>query len=380
MPKKDSNLRANKSSPSLIPPGFYTYHSAQDAVDQFRLHLRIEPDGEGILVVNAATALHLNQTAAEFAYHLIQGKDNIQIVDAMSERYNTTREVLMTDVQRFIDQILFLSRQTDLSPAVSIGFEPHTFQKNLSAPLRVDCCLTLRSAENTEDIQPGIDELSTEAWKTMLTKLFKAGVPHVIFFGGEPVLRSDLRDLLVHAENLGLVTGMVSADARLKDPDTLIPLIQAGLDHLTLELDPTIPQELDGLTNILDQDLFTCLRIPIHLSVDYTNLIPELQRLGVNAFTFTHSDPGSSDYSKLLQDKFSQAGVQFVDDMPQMQHPDVQNSPFSLWEPDSNFAPTLVVRPDGTLSDSPTSPTAFGSLLQEDWDTLWHNASFGGAN
>ena len=37
----------------------------------YRLHLRIEPDGSGLLIVNASTVVHLNHTAAEYAYHLV---------------------------------------------------------------------------------------------------------------------------------------------------------------------------------------------------------------------------------------------------------------------------------------------------------------------
>ena len=148
MATKGGFLRAKQVDIERLSPGFYTYHTASDSPDQFRLHLRVEPDGEGILVVNAATVLHLNQTATEFAYNLIQGKDNVQIVDALSERYEVSREILMRDVQLFIDQIRFLTRQNDLSPSATIGFESHVFEKNLTAPLRIDCCLTYRSFSN----------------------------------------------------------------------------------------------------------------------------------------------------------------------------------------------------------------------------------------
>jgi len=93
-------LRAKKSNQvEILPSGMYSYHTDPTSPDQFRLHLRVEPDGNGILVVNAATVLHLNQTATEIAYNLIQGQDSVQIVDSISIRYDTSREVLMRDVQ-----------------------------------------------------------------------------------------------------------------------------------------------------------------------------------------------------------------------------------------------------------------------------------------
>ena len=56
-----------------IPAGIYTYQAPPDADLPYKLHLRVEPDGTGILIINASTVLHLNQTAVEFAYYVIDG-------------------------------------------------------------------------------------------------------------------------------------------------------------------------------------------------------------------------------------------------------------------------------------------------------------------
>lgn len=378
MAANNSNLRAVKKSFEPISPGFYTYHTAAESPDQFRLHLRVEPDGEGILVVNASTVLHLNQTATEFAYHLIQGKDNVQIVDAMSERYNITREVLMRDVQLFIDQILYLGRENDLSPSATISFESHVFDKNLTAPLRIDCCLTHRTFSEGEDHLFAANELTTEDWKTILTKLYNAGIPHVVFFGGEPTLRHDLLEIMAFTEQLGLVSGLVSSDPNLKNPAILLPLINAGLDHLTFNLDPANPQELQDLSNILDQDLFTCLRLPIHSDRDYHYLIHQLQDLGANAFNFLPEDEFAHAHANQLQHKLSESGVAFVDDMPLTYRHHETHALFSIWDPDSQPS-QFVIQPDGSLADHAGSQDNYGNLLAEEWSTLWSRVISGGA-
>ena len=379
MAAKTTILRANKEAFKPLPPGFYTYHTAAESPEQFRLHLRVEPDGEGILVVNAATVLHLNQTATEFAYYLIQGKDNVQIVDALSERYNTTREVLMRDVQLFIDQILFLGRQNDLSPSATIGFESHVFDKNLTAPLRIDCCLTHRNFAEADDHLLAANELTTEDWKTILKRLFDVGIPHVVFFGGEPTLRTDLLELMAFTEQLGLVSGMVSSDPNLKNPVVLLALIEAGLDHLTFSLDPSNPEDLQGLANILDQDLFTCLRLPVHPDRDYHDLIHELQELGANAFNFLPEDEFSHAHANQLQHELSESGLAFVDDMPLTYRLHDPQPLFSLWDPDSQPSQQLVIQPDGNLADHAGSQDNFGNLLREDWSSIWSRVLAGGA-
>jgi hypothetical protein len=55
-----------------IQAGIYHYQSPPDDPRNYRLHLRVEDDGTGILIVNASTVLHLNQTATEYAYYFVQ--------------------------------------------------------------------------------------------------------------------------------------------------------------------------------------------------------------------------------------------------------------------------------------------------------------------
>lgn len=379
MAAKQTKPREKQMDVEPLTPGLYSYHTAPDSPDQFRLHLRVEPDGEGILVVNASIVLHLNRSATEFAYYLIQGKDNVQIVDALSERYDVTREVLMRDVQLFIDQILFLSRKKDLSPSATIGFESHVFEKNLSAPLRIDCCLTYRGFNEKDDASLTANELTTEDWKTLLTRLYNAGIPHVIFFGGEPTLRADLTELMAFTEHLGLVCGLVSSDPKLKDPVYLLPLIEAGLDHLTFCLDPSNSEDLQGLSNILDQDLFTCLRMPVHTDRDYHDLIHQLLDLGVNAFNFLPEDAYSHALAGKLQRELAESGVAFVDDMPLIYHPHAPEPLFSVWDPDSQPAQHFVIQPDGSLANHAGNQHNYGNLLREDWSALWSRVMAGGA-
>jgi hypothetical protein len=58
----------------------------------YRLHLRLEPDGSGLLIVNASTILHLNQTAAEFAYHLVIRTPEEQVEHEIVDRYRVSHE------------------------------------------------------------------------------------------------------------------------------------------------------------------------------------------------------------------------------------------------------------------------------------------------
>jgi MoaA/NifB/PqqE/SkfB family radical SAM enzyme len=83
----------------------------------------------------------------------------------------------------------------------------------------LDCALTYRLRE---EVPTGIApververELETEEWKTVLDKAWAAGIPHIVFTGGEPTLREDLLELIEYAEGHGQVTGLMTDGLRL---------------------------------------------------------------------------------------------------------------------------------------------------------------------
>ena len=55
-----------------VPVGSYQYKGVKGDQLPYRLNLRVESNGEGILIIDASTVLHLNRTAAEYAFHLMQ--------------------------------------------------------------------------------------------------------------------------------------------------------------------------------------------------------------------------------------------------------------------------------------------------------------------
>ena len=68
-------------------------------------------------------------------------------------------------------------------------------------------------------------ELSTQEWYKILDDLWKIGIPHIVFTGGEPTLREDLPDLIRHAEQNGQITGINTNGRRLKDKEYLQSLM-----------------------------------------------------------------------------------------------------------------------------------------------------------
>jgi radical SAM protein with 4Fe4S-binding SPASM domain len=90
-------------------------------------------------------------------------------------------------------------------------------------------------------------ELDTEQWKAILDRCWQAGIPHIVFTGGEPTLRSDLPELVAHAEHNGQITGINTNARRLSDPAYVAALVKAGLDHVQITLESHDPDIHDGM-------------------------------------------------------------------------------------------------------------------------------------
>ena len=67
-----SKVRLGKSPPlGILNSGLYHYRR-EDQDEKSRIHLRLDPDGHGTLIVNASRVLHLNPTAALMAYFALE--------------------------------------------------------------------------------------------------------------------------------------------------------------------------------------------------------------------------------------------------------------------------------------------------------------------
>ena len=79
------------SANELKPPTAGVYHFLrQTEQSKTRLHLRVEPDGKGLLLINAARALHLNPTATEMAYYSLSNCLPERIQRTISHRYQVS--------------------------------------------------------------------------------------------------------------------------------------------------------------------------------------------------------------------------------------------------------------------------------------------------
>jgi organic radical activating enzyme len=369
-----------------IEPGIYHFQAPPNDPRNYRLHLRIEADGRGVLIVNAATVLHLNQTAAEYAYYLIQNMTAGQVVKEMAGRYNADPIEVLKHYQEFTERIMTLINTPDLDPVTFLDFDRHEpFSGTISAPYRLDCALTYRLPGEGEDgaapVERVTQELNTKEWIAILDKAYKAGIPHVVFTGGEPTLRDDLPALIQHAEDIEMVSGLLSDGLRLADGDYLNQLLQTGLDHLMMVLQPDEKRAWQALDNALDADLFVAVHLT--LSEDNRDEIAEvLQRLaqkGVHAISLSTNDPELKDALLQNRERVADLGMELVWNLPV---PYSRYNPVSLEAQEENGAEGagkawLYVEPDGDVLPTQGINQALGNLLNDSWEKIWNKVNSG---
>jgi radical SAM family protein len=362
-----------------VPAGVYHTQSGPEAHPPYRVHLRLQSNGYGVLVINAATVLHLNPTAAEYAYHFVKGTDPEAAAREVSSRYRVSKGAALQDYRDFAARVQTLISTPDLDPVTYLDFErisPHS--TDLVAPLRLDCALTYRLPAGAQaEYAPTkrVDrELATEEWSQILEQAWQAGIPHVTFTGGEPTLRTDLIDLVARAEAIGQVCGLLTDGLKLTDKSYLDSLLQAGLDHILLVLQPALAESWRAVDVILPEDIF----LTVHLTVrgDNAAAVPGyLERLasrGLKSLSLTFADPHvvASD----LTSKAAELGLSLKFDLPvpyssdhpvarEMQDAAVQSGAGRAW---------LYVEPDGdVLPSQGMAGQVLGNFLRDPWEKIY---------
>jgi len=304
------------------------------------------------------------------------------MTQSVASRYKVDIEQVKKDYQDFSGQIETLLKTPDLDPVTYFGYERITpYSQKLLAPYRLDCALTYRVPEKTSAAVAPQErvkrELSSAEWKTILQKAWAAGIPQVVFTGGEPTLREDLAELIRAAEDLGMVSGLLTDGLRLADKKYRQTVLQSGLDHTMLLLNPGSKEPWKALEALMKEDLFVTTHITISkgLVKDMPALLARLAKSGVKSLSISVDDAALKDEVKHVQTLASQFGMSLVWDVPV---PYSDCNPIALERQSENEKLTegdgkawLYVEPDGDVLPAQGINRVLGNLLTDDWKSIW---------
>ncbi len=387
--------------------GLYHY-TREDEHEKSRIHLRIDPDGTGTLIVNANRVMHLNPTAAFVAWLTLEGKTKEERVRGLTSRYSVSKKQAESDLATFLLQFEELLRPDGACPIHELDLETvMPFSSRPSAPYRMDLALTYRCNNDCAHCynarERNFPELDTEQWQQILDRLWAMGVPHIVFTGGESTLRSDLPELVAHAEANGQITGLNTNARRLADEKYVQKLLDAGLDHVQITLEScdeqvhdamvrakgAFKQTVQGLKNVLATRLYvmtntTMLQTNVHKIPDTLDFLAELgvPTVGLNALIY--AGQGLTVGTGLRESE-----LQPVLDMA-VRKTSAQGQRLIWYTPTQycNFDPTqsnlgvkgctaslysMCIESNGDVIPCQSYYYSLGNLLTDPWDSIWNH-------
>lgn len=395
-------------APGRFPsPGIYPYIHQQDE-ERSRLHLRVDPDGSGILMVNASRVLHLNPTAASMAYLCLEHIPEAQAVKLIQTAYHVSTGQARQDYAQLSYQLSELVRPDGACPVCDLELEVTApFSARPAAPYRMDLAVTYRcnnDCAHCYNARPrDYTEIPTRDWLKVLDRLWEIGIPHVVFTGGEPTLREDLPELIAHAEKNGQITGLNTNARRLCNAGYLDRLVEAGLDHVQITLeshDPVIHDHMVGARGAWKQTV-TGLRnaLKTHLYVmTNTTMLQENSRYLAETLDFLAANrvPTIGLNALIYSGKGLTVGTGLQENqLPPLleiarKHTDHHKQRLIWYTPTEycNFDPmqlelgvkactaalyNMCIEPDGSVIPCQSYYQQLGNLLRDPWDSIWNH-------
>lgn len=373
-----------------------------------RMHLRKEKKGQGILIVNANRIFHLNKTATEFIEYIIKEMKDEEIIRKMVNKYNVHESEIRTDLMNLKIAIEDIVNKPDIDPVQELFDEDMEIERMIfSAPLRMDLAITYKCNNKCVkcyvEKKREIKELKTEEWKKVLDKLWDIGVPHVTFTGGEPTTRKDLVKLVEYAEDIGIVTGLITNGRNLKDKNLVDELVAAGIDHFQITIESHLPEVHDKLTGVKGsweetvEGIKNVVPTPVFIMTN-TTLVPEnineidktiefLASLGIDHFAangIIKAGGGKNDSLDLTVEELNKTLDTIMKKAEEMKMRFLWYSPTRYCEFNpvkkglgvkqctaANIA--MAIEPDGQVIPCQSYFDTLGNILTTPWKKIWNH-------
>jgi radical SAM protein with 4Fe4S-binding SPASM domain len=390
-----------------VLPGLYHF-KIEGSDSKTRLHLRIDPDGAGTLVINASSILHLNPTAAYIAYLHLTGVSQTDIHLKLNQYFNVPENETREDIRLIIKDLNGFIHSDGKPVNTYSGVEIDApYSHHPSAPYRMDLALTYRCNNDCPHCYNArlrsYPELATDDWKKIIDSLWELNIPHLIFTGGEPTLRDDLPELIQYAEEKGQITGLNTNARRLADPVYVDQLVDAGLDHIQITLEShdhqihdemvnhigAWKQTVSGIENALNSPLFmmtntTMLRnnwLSLGKTLDFLSDLG-VPTVGLNALIYAGrgKDVGTGlseeelrPLIKLAQDKTARSGQKMIWYTPTLY------CHFNPLEMDLGIKGctaalyNMCIEPDGGVIPCQSYYHQLGNILIDSWESIWEH-------
>lgn len=381
------------SRPQVHPTSAGLYHYMREASGTYtRFHLRIEPDGRGILMANATAAALLSPSGVVIAKGLLDDESEPEIIGKLSTQFRgASREVMNRDLERVAGLLANLSSPTDNYPIINLD-DPavSSHESRLLAPFEADVPLA-----TPDKLLPIID------------KLWQVAIPHLIVLVPENPNPEHLVRAVERAEDLGMIAGVRGRATDLSNHGLVEQLANAGLDHLTVPYASADPNVHDSYLGAGDHKSATDLlkmafeievapvaEVPLLTTTTgglYETITP-LLATGIRNLSFfaiaaldempvkQRSDALSSSAMPQTADQVEELAneldVRFIWEPPVLRDPAVTIAQQVRQGPRCSGDVSIRVEPSGEVIPPRGPYRSAGNLLDNEWVDIWNNEAF----
>jgi len=365
-----------------IRPGLYHYF--RDAGGQVgRFHLRVDPDGWGLLVAGATAAVWLRPSGVIYAKGLLENWPPETIFQLQKRAFGPVPpdrlEADLAEVRQLLDRLQKPGADYPMLNLMDPAWSREV--KHLDRPLSAD--LTAAEPERMEPI---------------LRRLWDFGIPHVTLVAGKTTEPAWLVRAVELAEDLGLIAGLRGTGSILNQGTLLHDLAQAGLDHLNLVYlseDPALHEQwtfpgdhektLQALETARKLEICPVAEVPLIQStlerIDQT-LAGLLGRGVENAGFYPIAVlPGIASSGGLhpeelvraaqwVEESATAAQVRFIWYPPVQYHLGQSLSALLMRGPRCSGDTAIRVEPDGSVLPARGPAQSAGNLLQDSWKKI----------
>jgi len=377
-----------------------------------QLHLRVEEGGAGLLFVDAMDVLYLTPTAAEIAWHALEGRSQAAATRSLLARYRgAPRARIAADVEQTYAMIQQLATPSSGCRTCDLPLQREApFSRRASAPFKVDLALTYQCQNAcphcyNDPTHFDIAPLGLDGWTRILDLMHRVGVPHIILTGGEATLHPDLLAIVGAAARRGLICGLNSNGRRLARGSLARELERAGLAHLQVTLESHAREVHDAMVGARAfDDTVAGIRAAIQAGIptitnttltrrnrdDVERTMDYLHGLGIRTFAMNgmiYSGGGAANPDAIpeeqlaplllrVRDHARALGMRFLWYTP-TEYCRMNPVELEIGAKRCNAAEySVCIEPDGSVLPCQSYYTAAGNVLRDPWEQIWNSELF----
>jgi len=373
-----------------VGPGLYHYTNMDGDVPT-RFHLRVDPDGGGLLLANSAEAAHLSRVGVLMVNGALAGMDDAALTAQVREQFSGGSQAeIADDLARVRSLIAGLASPDDNYPVTNFGdADDAAHTRRLGAPFRAD-----------------VLQGSPEQVVPILHKLWDAGIPHVTFLVRPGSDMARMARLVEAAEDIGMITGLRTVASWFTEEE-LRQVAFAGLDYLTVVMASRDAAEHDQMVGAPDSDvalrafelcheweLCPVAQVPLtdESADEIEDIVQYVADRGVRNLWFfalaclddeQRADAGGAIPARgiaqivtTVVEAAEDHDMRFIWQPPVKFNADLSLPQHIIAGPRASGDIAVRVEPDGAVYPPRGKRVAAGNLLTDDWPTIWSSACF----